>query len=70
MIEKGTTVYMSLHGSRFGLMSVKCCLTHILAEYEVFKCPETPFPLQYSNKSIVLASTGGIPLKFKRIVAP
>nr|CAD7260259.1 unnamed protein product [Timema shepardi] len=114
IIEKGTTVYMSLHGlhtdpeyfpeperfdperfseenkrsitpytylpfgegphncigSRFGLMSVKCCLTHILSEYEVLKCPETPFPLQYSNKSIVLASTGGIPLKFKRIVAP
>nr|CAD7404957.1 unnamed protein product [Timema cristinae] len=54
-------------GSRFGLMVVKCSLAYILAEYEVDKCSDTPVPLQFSEKAIVLTSTTGIPLIFRRV---
>nr|CAD7460551.1 unnamed protein product [Timema tahoe] len=54
-------------GARFGMMSVKCCLTHIWAEFEISNCPETPFPLKFDQRALFLTSIGKIPLTFKRI---
>nr|CAD7440165.1 unnamed protein product [Timema bartmani] len=54
-------------GSRFGLLVVKCSLAYILADYEVDKCSDTPVPIQFSDKAIVLTSTTGIPLIFRRV---
>ncbi|KAJ9594235.1 hypothetical protein L9F63_014395, partial [Diploptera punctata] len=51
-------------GMRFGLMAVKTALVHILAEFEVKPCKDTPVPLVFNPRSIILVPVTGIPLKF------
>ncbi|XP_069690204.1 cytochrome P450 6k1-like [Periplaneta americana] len=51
-------------GLRFGLMAVKTGLVHILSQFEVKPCKETPIPLVLSTRSSVLATVSGIPLTF------
>ncbi|KAJ9600642.1 hypothetical protein L9F63_026222 [Diploptera punctata] len=53
-------------GMRFGLMAVKTALVHMLAEFEVKPCKDTPVPLVLSTRSSVLATVSGIPLEFVR----
>ncbi|GBN05517.1 Cytochrome P450 3A8 [Araneus ventricosus] len=34
-------------GMRFGQMQIKTCLTYILANFRVHRCPETKVPLEF-----------------------
>ncbi|KAJ9594886.1 hypothetical protein L9F63_013811 [Diploptera punctata] len=54
-------------GARFGLMGVKIGLIHILLNYEVSPCENTPTSLTFDTKPFLLATEGEIPLHFKRI---
>ncbi|CAH0557246.1 unnamed protein product [Brassicogethes aeneus] len=56
-------------GERFGLLGTKVGLAKIISEYELIKIKETPVPLVYEQKSFILASKTGIPLKFKKCVS-
>jgi len=56
-------------GERFGLMVVKLGLVHILSEYEIEKNADTPVPLVYETRTILLASKNGLPLKFKKLIS-
>nr|Q964R0.1 RecName: Full=Cytochrome P450 6k1; AltName: Full=CYPVIK1 [Blattella germanica]AAK57914.1 cytochrome P450 CYP6K1 [Blattella germanica] len=56
-------------GLRFGYMAVKTALVHMLAEFEVKPCKDTPIPLELSTRSSVLATTSGIPLTFVKSTA-
>ncbi|KAJ9594233.1 hypothetical protein L9F63_014393 [Diploptera punctata] len=53
-------------GGRFGLMVVKTCLVHILAEFEVKPSKDTEIPLKMNTRSIVLSTLNGIHLEFVR----
>ncbi|CAH1117888.1 unnamed protein product [Phaedon cochleariae] len=55
-------------GERFGLMSTKAALAYIIEKYEVEKCATTPTPVVFAPKSLVLQSTVGLPMRFKRII--
>ncbi|GBN02218.1 Cytochrome P450 3A11 [Araneus ventricosus] len=60
-------------GMRFGLMQVKTCLTYIIANFRIHRCPETKVPLEFrlgpgplASKSQILRfeeRTDKIPLK-------
>ncbi|XP_021925282.1 cytochrome P450 6j1-like [Zootermopsis nevadensis] len=54
-------------GMRFGLMQVKTGLIHIFSAYEVAPCEETPVPISYDSKSLLLRANGEVPLSFKRL---
>ncbi|KAF2889677.1 hypothetical protein ILUMI_16496, partial [Ignelater luminosus] len=54
-------------GARFGLTVVKLGLAHILSTFEVERSRDTPVPLKYLTKGVVLASTIGLPMRFKKI---
>ncbi|KAJ3654762.1 hypothetical protein Zmor_013929 [Zophobas morio] len=53
-------------GERFGMLGTKLGLIHILSEFEVEKTHDTPEPLQFEAKSLVLASKVGLPMKFRK----
>lgn len=53
-------------GMRFGLMSAKTGIVHILTRYEVEPSEETPIPLVFNTKGIVITTVGGVPLRFKK----
>ncbi|KAF2879308.1 hypothetical protein ILUMI_26863 [Ignelater luminosus] len=54
-------------GERFALLVTKLCLAHILSKFEIEKSEDTPVPLKYRTTGIVLASTVGLPMRFKKI---
>jgi hypothetical protein len=45
-------------------MAVKTFLVHILSQFEVKPCKETPIPLVLCTRAIGLATVCGIPLTF------
>ncbi|XP_069699312.1 cytochrome P450 6j1-like [Periplaneta americana] len=55
-------------GKRFGLMQVKTALMHILSNFEVTPCKDTPRVLEYDPKSYLLQTLNDIELNFKKIV--
>ncbi|CAG9766997.1 unnamed protein product [Ceutorhynchus assimilis] len=55
-------------GNRFGLMGVKLGLVAILSKFKLEMSDQTPIPLQFESKSILLQSKVGIPLKFVPLV--
>ncbi|KAJ4432909.1 hypothetical protein ANN_15166, partial [Periplaneta americana] len=52
---------------RFGLMQTKTGLIHILANYEVSPCKDTPVTLVFDSKSLLLTSEGEMNLTFTKI---
>ncbi|XP_069690203.1 cytochrome P450 6j1-like [Periplaneta americana] len=54
-------------GMRFGLMSAKSGLIHILSHYELTPCEDTPLPLVFDSKAYLLSAVGALPLTFKKI---
>jgi cytochrome P450 family 6 len=53
-------------GMRFGLMQVKTGLCHILSRFEVAPCKETPVPVVFDPKSILMVAKGDMFLSFKQ----
>ncbi|KAK4879864.1 hypothetical protein RN001_008010 [Aquatica leii] len=53
-------------GERFGLLAAKIGIIQILSEYEVLKCADTPARIEFTSKSVLLASKVGIPIQFKK----
>ncbi|KAF2893764.1 hypothetical protein ILUMI_12409 [Ignelater luminosus] len=56
-------------GERFGLLVGKLGLARILSEYELERSLDTPVPLEYETKCLILASKVGLPMKFKKILS-
>ncbi|KAK7789576.1 hypothetical protein R5R35_007509 [Gryllus longicercus] len=54
-------------GMRFGLMSAKTGIVHILAKYEVQPSERTPIPLVLNKRGVVTTTIGGVPLKFNKL---
>ncbi|KAJ8951062.1 hypothetical protein NQ318_003760 [Aromia moschata] len=54
-------------GERFGTLSTKLGLVHILSQFKVEKSADTPISMEFEAKSLTLASKGGLPMKFKYI---
>jgi len=54
-------------GERFGLLGTKLGVAHVLFDYEVMRCKETPVPLVYETKTFLLASTVGLPMKLRKV---
>nr|QZM07467.1 cytochrome P450 monooxygenase CYP345F10 [Lasioderma serricorne] len=54
-------------GDRFGLLSGKVGVIHILKDFAVEKCAETPFPLVLNPKSPFIAPIAGLPMKLVRV---
>lgn len=54
-------------GKRFGLMQMKTALVHILSNFEVTPCKDTPSTLEFDPKSFLLHSLTEIKLNFKGI---
>lgn len=50
-------------GERFGLISTKLALVHILSRFEVECSSETPVPIDFEPKTFVLASKVGLPMR-------
>jgi hypothetical protein len=48
-------------------MQVKIGLCHILSRFEVAPCKETPVPIVFDKKSVIIMTEGDVPLSFKRI---
>jgi len=53
-------------GKRFGRTQVKSGLCHILSQFEVAPCKDTPVRIVFDTKSFLLTLKGDIPLSFKR----
>ncbi|KAF2891334.1 hypothetical protein ILUMI_14839, partial [Ignelater luminosus] len=51
---------------RLGLVVSKLGLCYLLSQFEVVRCTETPVPIIFETKGIILASTVGLPLKFRK----
>lgn len=54
-------------GMRFGLMQIKAGLSHILSQYEVTPCKDTPMPLVFDDNSVLLYTKTEVILSFKKI---
>ncbi|KAJ8918368.1 hypothetical protein NQ315_008062 [Exocentrus adspersus] len=54
-------------GERFGMLGVKVGLTHILSEFVLERIPETPVPIKFASKSLLLQSTVGLPIGFRKL---
>ncbi|PSN30435.1 Cytochrome P450 6j1 [Blattella germanica] len=52
---------------RFALMKMKADLSHILYNFEVQLCEETPIPLQVDPKALLYLPAGDVPLIFNRL---
>ncbi|KAG5884499.1 hypothetical protein JTB14_034563 [Gonioctena quinquepunctata] len=57
-------------GERFGMLSTKLGLVHVLSKFEVEKCSETPCRVEFEPKSFVLQSKIGLSMRFKDIIPP
>ena len=57
----------SISGKLFGLIAVKIALANILANFEVSTCADTPKRIQLNPKAMILATPGGIKLKFTKL---
>ncbi|XP_067007539.2 cytochrome P450 6k1 [Anabrus simplex] len=51
-------------GMRFGLMSAKAGVLHILTKFVVEASEDTPVPLQMNTRGVVTTPKGGVPLRF------
>ncbi|CAG9859383.1 unnamed protein product [Phyllotreta striolata] len=56
-------------GERIGLLSVKLGLISVLTKFEVERCRNTPDPVDFAPKSLVLQSKVGLPMTFKRLTS-
>ncbi|KAJ4433074.1 hypothetical protein ANN_15331 [Periplaneta americana] len=54
-------------GRRFGMLAAKMGVLTVISNFQVSPCAETPNPLILNPKALLLASKGGIPLKFSKI---
>ncbi|CAH1117887.1 unnamed protein product [Phaedon cochleariae] len=54
-------------GERFGLISTKLALVHILSQFHVEKCTATPDPVVFDPKSVMLQSKVGLPMTLRLI---
>jgi len=54
-------------GMRFALMQVKTGLCYILSRFEVAPHRNTPVPIAYDTKTILVTVGGELPLAFKRV---
>ncbi|KDR15961.1 hypothetical protein L798_09889 [Zootermopsis nevadensis] len=54
-------------GMRFGLIQVKMGLIHVLSNYDVAPCKDTPVPIVIDPKSFLFHPIGKIPLSLTRI---
>ncbi|XP_046981040.1 cytochrome P450 6k1-like [Schistocerca americana] len=52
-------------GMRFGLMSAKAGVAHVLSQFEVSVAADTPVPLPMATRGIVASTVGGVPLRFR-----
>lgn len=52
-------------GARFGLIVTKIGLIRVLREFEVSVSDDTPIPIEFDMKSVLLQSNVGLPLKFQ-----
>jgi cytochrome P450 family 6 len=52
--------YVCFPGMRFGLMQTKVGIVSILSKYEIRVSKNTPIPLVFDPRSIVLAPVGGM----------
>ncbi|KAJ8957039.1 hypothetical protein NQ314_006616 [Rhamnusium bicolor] len=52
-------------GERFGMLVTKLGLVHILSEFEVERIPDTPVPMEFEPKSLLLQSKVGLPMRVK-----
>lgn len=59
--------YIYFAGARFGFITSKLGLAHILSEFEIIKTAETPVPLEYETKGFLLGSKHGLPIGFKEL---
>ncbi|CAG9859382.1 unnamed protein product [Phyllotreta striolata] len=55
-------------GERQGLLQSKLGVISVLSKFEVEKCAQTPDPIEFEAKSLVLQSKVGLPMTFKLIV--
>lgn len=56
-------------GMRFGIINVKVGIANILSNYELLPGKETPSKINYSKKTLFLASDVGLPIIYKKITA-
>ncbi|XP_050514947.1 cytochrome P450 6j1-like [Diabrotica virgifera virgifera] len=54
-------------GKRLGLLAVASCLSHILLNFNIEKCENTPDPVEFEKKSFALQSKCGLPITFSRL---
>ncbi|KAF2889740.1 hypothetical protein ILUMI_16433, partial [Ignelater luminosus] len=54
-------------GAKFGLMEIKIGLVRILSEFEVKRSADTPVPIEFETKCLLVASKVGLPMKFSRV---
>ncbi|KAF2879301.1 hypothetical protein ILUMI_26856 [Ignelater luminosus] len=54
-------------GAKFGLMEIKIGLVRILSEFEVKRSVDTPVPIEFETKCLLVASKVGLPMKFSRV---
>ncbi|CAH1104820.1 unnamed protein product [Psylliodes chrysocephalus] len=57
-------------GERLGLITSKLGIISVLTKFEVERCAQTPDPVIFEAKSLVLQSTVGLPMVFKYITPP
>ncbi|XP_048518064.1 cytochrome P450 6k1 [Dendroctonus ponderosae] len=51
-------------GNRFGLLTVKIGLVSLLSNYKLEATSQTPRPIKFEPKALILQSNVGVPLKF------
>ncbi|KAF2879311.1 hypothetical protein ILUMI_26866 [Ignelater luminosus] len=54
-------------GARFGFLTSKLGLAHILSEFEIVKTTKTPVPMEYETKGFLIGSKRGLPIGFKEL---
>lgn len=59
--------FLSVLGARFGLTIVQLGLAHIVSTFKIERSENTPFPIKYHTTGVALASTVGLPMRFKEI---
>lgn len=57
-------------GERLGMLTTKLGIISVLTKFEVERCAQTPDPVIFEAKSLVLQSTVGLPMTFKYITPP
>jgi cytochrome P450 family 6 len=62
-----TVLFILFTGMRFALMQVKTGLCHILSRFVVAPCQDTPVPVAFNTKAVVLEMHGNVRLSFKKM---